>query len=87
MLDFFSILKSYNRQQASTYADLIGSTTREEQIKRQLTEQELQDYMIIKESNQQRLFNISGNNRPTDSKLDKTKQMMISGIGQVTQMM
>ncbi len=87
MLDFFSILKSYNRQQASTYADLIGSTTKEEQIKRQLTEQELQDYMIIKESNQQRLFNISGNNRHTDSNLDKTKQMMISGIGQVTQMM
>ena len=86
-MDFFSILKSYNKKNVSTYADLLGETTQEERLKRDLTDKELEDYMIIKESNKQRLYIISGNNKPTDYRTDQPKQKIISGIGQVQQMM
>ena len=87
MNDFFSILRGYTRRQSSTYADLIGETKEEDKLKRNLTEKELADYMIIKENNKERLYNISGNNYNNDTRIDKGIKRTISGIGEVQQMM
>lgn len=87
MNDFFSILRGYTRRQASTFADLIGETKEEDMMKRNLTEKELADYMIIKENNKERLYGISGNNKQNDTRVDKPFKKHISGIGEVQQMM
>ena len=87
MSDFFSIIRQYARQQANTYADLIGSTTKEEQLIRNLTEEERKEYFLIKESNKQRIYTVSGNNKKNDTRIEQPKTTYISGIGNTTQIM
>ena len=85
-MDFFSILKSYNKHQSSTYGDLL-TENKEDRLKRDLSDSELEDYTKIKDNNRQRIFESGGNNINTDYKLENPIQRNISGIGQVQQMM
>lgn len=91
MANFFSILNSILKQDEyaqTNYGDLITESSKEDRLKRNMTADEIAYFDEIKKNNRERIYENCGNNIHNDYNIDKPKEnIMISGIGQVTQMM
>ena len=91
MANFFSILNSLLKQDEyvqTNYGDLITESSKDDRLKRNMTAEEITYFDEIKKNNRERIYENCGNNINNDYRFDKPKEnMMISGIGKVTQMM
>ena len=86
-MNLLSSINNYIRKKESrTYADLINNTTKEDIIKRSMTNEELTYFQMIKENNLNRLYNLCGNNINIELNVN-TQQQYVSGIGKVQQIM
>lgn len=94
MANFFSILNSFLKQEEYgqyNYGDLITESAKkneDDRLKRGMTESEITYFDAIKKNNLERIFENGGNNLDNDYRIEKPREnMVISGIGTVTQMM
>lgn len=91
MANFFSILNSILKQDEYAqynYGDLITESTKDERLKRNMTDKEISYFEAIKKNNLERIYENCGNNINNDFRLEHPREnMQISGIGKVTQMM
>ena len=75
----------------NNYGDIISESTKkneDDSLMRGMTDKEITYFKEIKENNMNRIYENCGNNINNDYKFDKPREnMMISGIGKVTQMM
>jgi len=86
MNNIFTSINNYIKQKSTFYGDFYNKN-KEEIIKRDLSPEEFTYFNIIKENNQNRLYEISGNNNVIELNFNRNNEQHISGIGKVQQIM